>query len=130
MFNFRKTSKTPEGNIVDSGLTESPRPDNGKALKGERGRIEQWVQAEKDGRFSFNYVDVGNYGKERWTSKAYCTRDELLAIVDQLTALAGGDVTTTRLPTEEPAAEATAPTLPAPAVALPVENESTDTLTA
>ncbi len=117
MFSLRKTTRTTtvvDGKevetVVDSGLTASPRPDTGKALKGERGRIEEWAQAEADGRYSFNYLDVGNYGKDRWASKGYLTADELDAAIAKLQALRNGEIATTRLePEPAPAPEAAAP---------------------
>jgi len=129
MYSNRKTARNTDGTITDSGLTESPRPNKDKALKGEHGRIDEWAQIEPDGRYSFNYLDVGNYGKERWTSRSYVTGEQLDHAIAQLQALRAGQIATTRLPVEAPAptvteapaaapTEATAPT----ATAEPIED--------
>lgn len=119
MFNLRKTHRDENDNVTDSGLTLSPRPNKEKSLKGENGRLEQWAELTSDGRYSFHFLDVGNYGKERWAAQGFLSREELGELIGQLQSLYDGTVTTTRVPTET-APETSAPASTA-AEALPVE---------
>jgi hypothetical protein len=102
MITAKKTVKDAQGNIHESGLTRSSA---GEAKKGEKGKIEFWLQRESADSFSSNFLDTGNYGKDRWSGAAIKPISDLDRVIQLLCDFRDGKIDSTRVtePETQPA---------------------------
>ena len=63
--------------------------------RGTRGRVDFQATTNSDGTYSVEFVDYGNYGKNRWDAKVVIPAEELKSMISLLQKLSRGDLAST-----------------------------------